>query len=90
MSGPVYRSVIVKLSGEALSAANGFGIDQATVERLAADLAGSAKLGVELGVVVETTQHREAVLVEPFTRHDDPIGRVHTVGHRAASPRSGC
>jgi len=52
MSGPVYRRVIVKLSGEALSAANGFGIDQATVERLAADLAGSAKLGVELGVVV--------------------------------------
>ena len=52
MSDPVYRRVIVKLSGEALSAANGFGIDQATVERLAADLAGSAKLGVELGVVV--------------------------------------
>jgi uridylate kinase len=52
MSGPVYRRVIVKLSGEALSAPNGFGIDQATVERLAADLAASAKLGVELGVVV--------------------------------------
>ena len=52
MSGPVYRRVIVKLSGEALSAPNGFGIDQATVERLAADLAASAKLGVELGAVV--------------------------------------
>ena len=52
MSDPVYRRVIVKLSGEALSAANGFGIDQATVERLAADLAAAAKLGVELGVVV--------------------------------------
>ena len=52
MSDPVYRRVIVKLSGEALSGANGFGIDQATVERLAADLAAAAKLGVELGVVV--------------------------------------
>jgi uridylate kinase len=52
MSDPVYRRVIVKLSGEALSASNGFGIDQATVERLAADLASAAKLGVELGVVV--------------------------------------
>jgi uridylate kinase len=51
MSDPVYRRVIVKLSGEALSAANGFGIDQATVERLAADLAASAKLGIELGCV---------------------------------------
>ena len=41
MSDPVYRRVIVKLSGEALSAANGFGIDQSTVERLAADLAAA-------------------------------------------------
>jgi uridylate kinase len=52
MSDPVYRRVIVKLSGEALSAANGFGVDQATVERVASDLAAAAKLGIELGVVV--------------------------------------
>jgi uridylate kinase len=52
MSDPAYRRVIVKLSGEALTGAPGFGIDQATVERLAADLVASAKLGVELGVVV--------------------------------------
>lgn len=52
MSDPLYRRVIVKLSGEALSGAHGFGIDQTMVERLAADLAGAAELGVELGVVV--------------------------------------
>jgi uridylate kinase len=52
MSDPVYRRVIVKLSGEALSGATGFGVDQATVERLAVDLVATAKLGVELGVVV--------------------------------------
>src|ERR1700686_2348051 len=52
MSKPVYRRVIVKLSGEALTGAKGFGIDQATVERLAVDLVASTKLGVELGVVV--------------------------------------
>jgi uridylate kinase len=52
MSNPLYRRVIVKLSGEALTGAQGFGIDQAMVERLAADLAACAKLGVELGVVV--------------------------------------
>lgn len=52
MTDPVHRRVIVKLSGEALSGANGFGIDQAIVERLATDLAACAKLGVELGVVV--------------------------------------
>ena len=52
MSDPLYRRVIVKLSGEALTGAKEFGIDQPTVERIAADLAGAAKLGVELGVVV--------------------------------------
>ncbi len=52
MADPVYKRVVVKLSGEALSADKGFGIDQGTVERIAADLAATAKLGVELGVVV--------------------------------------
>jgi uridylate kinase len=52
MADPIYKRVIVKLSGEALSADKGFGIDQPTVERIATDLAATAKLGVELGVVV--------------------------------------
>jgi uridylate kinase len=52
MSDPVYRRVIVKLSGEALTGKKDFGIDQATVETIAADLVAAAKLGVELGVVV--------------------------------------
>jgi uridylate kinase len=52
MTTPVYRRAIVKISGEALSGSNAFGIDQATVERIATDLVASAKLGVELGVVV--------------------------------------
>ncbi len=52
MSDPVYRRVIVKLSGEALAGAAGFGIDQGIVERLAADLVATLKLGIELGVVI--------------------------------------
>lgn len=52
MADPIYKRVVVKLSGEALSADKGFGIDQAIVERIATDLAATAKLGVELGVVV--------------------------------------
>ena len=64
MSDPLYRRVIVKLSGEALTGSSGFGIDQATVERLASDLVASAKLGVELGVVVGGGGHG----VERMTR----------------------
>lgn len=51
MASPTYRRVIVKISGEALSA-NGASIDQQTVERIASDLVGAATAGVELGVVV--------------------------------------
>jgi uridylate kinase len=50
MSDPLYRRVVVKLSGEALSP--GFGIDEKIVEALAGDLVATAKLGIELGVVV--------------------------------------
>ena len=52
MSDPLYRRVIVKLSGEALTGEQGFGIEQAIVDRLAADLVAAAKLDVELGVVM--------------------------------------
>jgi uridylate kinase len=52
MSDPIHRRVVVKLSGEALTGRQGFGIDQTMVEKLAGDLAAAARLGVELGVVV--------------------------------------
>jgi len=52
MSDPLYRRVIIKLSGEALTGPEGFGIDQSVVDRIAGDLIAAAKLGTELGVVV--------------------------------------
>ncbi|MBI4274620.1 MAG: UMP kinase [Rhizobiales bacterium] len=52
MADPVYRRVIVKLSGEALGGPEGFSIHQPTIERFAKDLAAARKLGVTLGVVV--------------------------------------
>jgi len=52
MAKPAYRRVIVKLSGEALSGPQKFGIDQATIDRFGKDLAATRELGVTLGVVV--------------------------------------
>ncbi len=60
MASPIYRRVIVKISGEALAGRTGdpngaaadFGIHQATLERIAADLVATRALGVTLGVVV--------------------------------------
>jgi uridylate kinase len=52
MATPKYRRVIVKLSGEALSGPEKFGIHQATIDRFAVDLVASHALGIGLGVVV--------------------------------------
>ncbi len=52
MDKPNFRRVIVKLSGEALSGPEKFGIHQPTIDRFAADLVAAHKLGIALGVVV--------------------------------------
>jgi len=52
MAKPKYRRVIVKLSGEALSGPEKFGIHQPTIDRFAADLVAAHGLGIDLGVVV--------------------------------------
>jgi uridylate kinase len=64
MAKPIYRRVIVKISGEVLAGYNSgqggdpggksgdFGVQQATLERIAADLVATRALGVTLGVVV--------------------------------------
>jgi uridylate kinase len=52
MAKPKYHRVIVKLSGEALSGPEKFGIHQPTIDRFAKDLIAACKLGIALGVVV--------------------------------------
>jgi uridylate kinase len=52
MTEPVYRRVVVKVSGEALMGSERFGIHQPTLERIAADLAATQRLGVAIAVVV--------------------------------------
>jgi uridylate kinase len=52
MTKPVYRRVVVKVSGEALMGPESFGIHQPTLERIAADLVATHALGVAIGLVV--------------------------------------
>ena len=52
MAEPVYRRVVIKLSGEYLAGSQSFGIDQPTLERIAGDLIAAQKLGAEIAVVV--------------------------------------
>jgi uridylate kinase len=51
-SQPLYKRVLLKASGEALMGGQGFGIDVAVADRIAADIAEVRGLGVEAGVVV--------------------------------------
>ena len=49
---PVYRRVLLKLSGEIFAGAAGFGIDATVVTSLAKQVSGVQSLGVEIAVVV--------------------------------------
>src|SRR4051812_18094468 len=52
MAEPLYRRVGVKISGEYLAGSQGFGLDQATLDRIAGDLIAARELGTEIAVVV--------------------------------------
>ncbi|HZW10657.1 MAG TPA: UMP kinase [Phycisphaerales bacterium] len=49
---PVYRRVLLKLSGEAFARPGGFGIDADELGLIAGEVASAARLGVQLAVVV--------------------------------------
>ena len=52
MSAPVYRRVLLKLSGEALMGEQQFGIDPAVATRIARDIGEIQQLGVQTAVVI--------------------------------------
>jgi uridylate kinase len=49
---PVYRRVVLKLSGEALAGSVGYGIDPPVLERIATEIRDVVGLGVEVAVVI--------------------------------------
>ena len=52
MTKAAYKRVLLKLSGEALMGDDSYGINRATIERMVADVAEVAALGVELAIVI--------------------------------------
>ena len=49
---PLFKRVLLKASGEAMMGSQGFGIDVAVADRIAADIAEVRAMDVEVGVVV--------------------------------------
>jgi uridylate kinase len=52
MSAPYYRRVLLKLSGEALAGAQGYGIDPDTLTTIAREIKEVVDLGVQLALVI--------------------------------------
>ena len=52
MATPVFKRILLKLSGEALAADKGFGVDPPHIHGIAAELAEVHSLGVQLAIVV--------------------------------------
>lgn len=51
-SKPIYRRVLVKLSGEALQGDHLFGIDASKLSRIVEEVAGVVRLGVQVALVI--------------------------------------
>src|SRR5579872_6451408 len=52
MQTPAFKRVLLKLSGEALAANQGFGVDTPRIHEIAAELGDVHKLGVQIAIVV--------------------------------------
>ena len=52
MTVPAYKRILLKLSGEALAAGQGFGVDNNRVHEIAGEIADVHRLGVEIAIVV--------------------------------------
>jgi uridylate kinase len=52
MPTPRYKRILLKLSGEALAADQGFGVDNARIHEIAAEIREVQQLGVEIAIVV--------------------------------------
>src|ERR1700737_764706 len=52
MATPVFRRILLKISGEALAATQGFGVDPLRIHEIAAELADVHSLGVQIAIVV--------------------------------------
>src|SRR5260370_25171680 len=52
MTTPSVKRILLKLSGEALAANQGFGIDTWRIQEIAAELADAHQLGIQIAIVV--------------------------------------
>jgi uridylate kinase len=52
MPTPIFKRILLKISGEALAAQQGFGVDTTRIHEVAAELADVHRLGIQIAIVV--------------------------------------
>ena len=57
MASPVYKRILLKLSGEALMGNDQYGINRAAIERMVTDVAEVSRMGVEVAIVIGGRQY---------------------------------
>lgn len=78
---PVYQRILLKLSGEALQGAEGFGIDASVLDRMAQEVKELVELGIQVGVVIGGNLFRGAGLAQAGMNRvvGDHMGMLATV-----------
>jgi uridylate kinase len=79
---PVFKRILLKLSGEALAANQGFGVDPSRIHEVAAELADVQRLGIQIAVVVGGGNFFRGVAVQAKTMDRvsaDHMGMLATV-----------
>ena len=82
MPEPVFKRILLKLSGEALAANQGFGVDPSRIHEVAAELADVQQLGIQIAVVVGGGNFFRGVAVQAKTMDRvsaDHMGMLATV-----------
>src|SRR4030095_110895 len=51
-TGPAYKRILLKLSGEALMGDESYGIERETIDRIVAEIADVLRAGVEIAIVI--------------------------------------
>src|ERR1700753_2265995 len=78
----MYKRILLKISGEALAAGKGFGIDAIFIHKIAAEIAAVHALGCEIGIVVGGGNFFRGVgqqAIDMDRVAADPMGMLSTV-----------
>src|SRR6266478_2650470 len=75
MPTPIFKRILLKISGEALAARQGFGVDTARIHEVAAELADVHSLGIQIAIVVGGGNFFRGVADQ--ARHMDRVSADH-------------